>query len=207
MRHPHPAPLPEGEGATARPKAKAPFSRLLALGILVILLGGCMRGCTSSRPPIHPNPNMDQQPKYRAQASSPFFYDGATMRPEVAGTVARGELFADPARHTGKDDAGFFVTTNPLNLDDAVLARGEERYAIYCAPCHSDRGDGKGVLWDRAQIASADLREERLRAMPDGQIFDTITNGLGLMAGYKYPIPPDDRWAIIAYVRQLQGEG
>ena len=166
-----------------------------------------MRGCTSSRPPIHPNPNMDRQPKYRAQAASPFFYDGAAMRPEVPGTVARGELFADPALTTGKDETGAFVTANPLAVDEALLARGEERFGIYCAPCHSARGDGKGILWDRAQIASADLHEERLRAMPDGQIFDTITNGLGLMAGYRYPIPPADRWAIIAYVRQLQGEG
>ncbi len=186
-------------------KSKAPLIRLFVVALILLATSGCvMRGCTSSRPPIHPNPNMDQQPKYRAQASSPFFYDGATMRPEVPGTVARFELFADPAVTTGRNAAGSFVASSPVAVD---LARGEERYAIYCAPCHAERGDGKGILWDRAQIASADLREERIRAMPDGQIFETITNGLGLMSGYKYPIPPDDRWAIIAYVRQLQQEG
>ena len=146
---------------------------------------------------------MDQQPKYLAQAASDFFYDGATMRPPVEGTVARGELFEDVAFQTGRDAAGEYVV-NPLSIDEAVIARGEERYGIYCAPCHSDRGDGRGMLYERSQIQSADLREERLVLQPDGQMFDTVTNGLGLMSGYRYPIPPRDRWAIIAYVRELQ---
>jgi mono/diheme cytochrome c family protein len=165
-----------------------------------------MRGCTSPRPPIHLNPNMDHQPKYRPQSASDYFYNGATMRQPVPGTIARGELDAIDAFHTGKDEAGEFVVGNPLGADEAVLLRGEERYDIYCAPCHSERGDGKGVLWERAQIESADLRQERLVNAPDGQIFDTVTNGLGLMSGYKYPIPPHDRWAIIAWVRHLQEE-
>ncbi|MEE8524108.1 MAG: cytochrome c [Thermoanaerobaculia bacterium] len=177
--------------------------RLLALALILLPLGGCMRGCTSSRPPIHVVPDMDHQEKYRAQAASPFFFDGATMRLPVAGTVARGELFEDVALMTGKDEAGEFVA-NPLPVDEALVLRGKERYGIYCAPCHSDRGDGKGMLWDRAQIDARDLREQRLIDMPDGEIFDTVTNGLGLMQGYRYPIPADDRWAIIAYVRELQ---
>lgn len=185
-----------------------PSVRWLVLALVVVLVAalGCTRGSTSSRPPIHLNPNMDQQPKYRPQAASDFFYDGATMRPEVPGTVARGELFADVALHTGKDEAGAFVAAIPFPVDEGVVLRGQERYEIYCAPCHSVRGDGRGMLWERSQIQSADLREQRLRDMPDGQIFDTITNGLGLMSGYKYPIPPRDRWAIIAWVRQLQQE-
>lgn len=191
-------------GGTQRAgRSGATLWRLAATAILVLSLGGCMRGCTSPYPPIHPNPNMDHQPKYRAQSASAFFYDGATMRPPVEGTVARGELFEDVAFYTGRDATGAFVS-NPLGLDEVVLARGEERYGIYCAPCHSDRGDGRGVLYERAQVQSADFHEPRLRDMPDGQIFDTVTNGLGLMSGYRYPIPPRDRWAIIAYVRELQ---
>lgn len=189
-----------------RPRWGAPTSRLVALSAILFVTTGCMRGCTSPRAPIHPNPNMDRQPKYMAQAASPFFYNGATMRPPVEGTVARGELLEDTAFHTGRDDAGEYVVDIPLAVDEAALARGEERYGIYCAPCHSDRGDGRGVLWDRAQIESGDLREERLRIMPAGQIFDTVTNGFGLMSSYRYPIPAEDRWKIIAYLRKLQEE-
>lgn len=181
-----------------------PTLRLLLTALLLLTLGGCMRGCTSPRPPLHVVPNMDDQPKYRAQEASDFFYDGATMRPPLEGTVARGELFEDTALHTGRDEAGNFVATIPFPVDEDVLARGEERYGIYCAPCHSDRGDGRGMLFERSQIQSADLHEQRFHTMPDGQIFDTVTNGLGLMQGYRYPIPARDRWAIIAYVRELQ---
>ncbi len=178
---------------------------MVSFGIL-LAASGCWRGATSPRPPWHPNPNMDNQPKYRPQAASNFFYDGATMRPPVAGTVARGELQEDSAFYTGFDQGGEPVATIPIAVDDAMLLRGQERYDIYCAPCHHTRGNGRGVLWDRAQIQSADLHEQRLRDAPDGQIYDVITNGLGLMSGYKYPIPPDDRWAIVAYVRRLQDE-
>jgi len=167
---------------------------------------GCWRGATSPRPPIHPNPNMDDQPKYRAQASSDFFYDGATMRQPVEGTVAIGELHEDTAFYAGVDESGQPVAQNPVEIDEAFRLRGKERYDIYCAPCHNQRGTGRGVLWDRAQIESADLHQERLRDAPDGELFDVISNGLGLMSGYKYPIPPRDRWAIIAYIRQLQSE-
>jgi hypothetical protein len=160
-----------------------------------------MRGSTSSRPPIHPNPNMDHQPKYRAQAESAFFYDGATMRPPVLGTVARGELFEDTALYEGKDEAGEFVTSIPVEVDEE---RGRQRYEIYCTPCHGATGNGRGVMWERVQIESRDLHLERIVAAPDGQLFDVITNGLGLMQGYRYPIPAEDRWAIIAYVRKLQ---
>lgn len=179
--------------------------RLLILAVVLLATAGCWRGATSPRPPWHPNPNMDNQPKYRPQAASAFFYDGATMRQPVAGTVARGELHQDTARYTGRDENGELVASIPADVD-IDLVRGQERYDIYCAPCHHQRGNGRGILWDRAQIQSADLREQRLRDASDGQLFDVITNGLGLMSGYKYPIPPDDRWAIVAYVRQLQAD-
>lgn len=177
--------------------------KLFILATCLVGLGGCMRGCTSSRPPIHPNPNMDRQPKYIAQSASDFFYDGSAMRQPIAGAVARGELFADTVFHTGQDEAGSFVARGPLAVDEKVMARGEERYNIYCQPCHGGRGNGRGVLFDHG-IVAADLHDPRFVDMPDGQMFDVITNGLGLMAGYKYPVPPHDRWAIIAYVRKLQ---
>ena len=180
--------------------------RLLIALVALLAVSGCWRGATSPRPPWHPNPNMDNQPKYRPQAASNFFYDGATMRQPVAGTVARNELHEDTAFFTGFDEAGEPVASMPIEVDEALLLRGQERYEIYCAPCHHSRGNGRGVLWDRAQIQSADLHEQRLRDAPDGQIFDVITNGLGLMSGYKYPIPPRDRWAIVAYMRQMQAE-
>ncbi len=175
--------------------------RWAGLLLAFFCLGGCLRGSTSSRPPIHPNPNMDHQPKYRAQAESAFFYDGATMRLPVEGTVARGELFEDTALYEGKDEAGEFVTAIPVEVD---VERGQKRFEIYCTPCHGTNGNGKGVLWERAQIESRDLHEQRLVEMSDGEMFDVVTNGLGLMQGYRYPIPAEDRWAIIAYVRKLQ---
>jgi len=179
--------------------------------LLVLLLlaatGACTRGSTSSRPPIHPNPNMDLQPKYMAQAESAFFYDGATMRQPVEGTVARGENWDDQSMLTGMGADDAFLTVNPLAGRNRLEERGHERYAIYCTPCHGENGNGRGVLYERAGVESGDLNDPRIVAYPDGQIFDVITNGVGLMSGYRYPIPPEDRWAIVAYVRQMQEEG
>lgn len=179
----------------------------LALGLLILLAAvGCTRGSTSRRPPIHPNPNMDLQPKYMPQAASRFFYDGATMRLPVEGTVARGELAEDPALATGKLADGSFATANPLAGRDRLEERGHERFGIYCQPCHGEAGNGRGMLYERSGVESANLRDPRIVEQPDGQIFDTVTNGLGLMSGYKYPIPREDRWAIVAFVRKLQQE-
>ena len=172
----------------------------------VVVLSGCARGCTSSRPPVHLNPSMDHQPKVRPQAASRFFYDGAAMRQPVPGTVHIGGLNEDPAFSTGKAADGGFVATAPVSVDDAVVERGRERYEIYCQPCHDARGDGKGILFQRGNVPTASLHQERIVNYPDGQIFDVITNGTGLMAGYRWPIPPADRWAIVAYVRDLQRE-
>lgn len=165
-----------------------------------------MRGCSSPRSPIHPNPNMDLQPKYLPQSASAFFYDGMAMRPQVAHTVARGELREDTALWDGVDPSGAFVVANPLEIDETVMARGLERYQIYCTPCHGDNGNGRGALYDRAGVEAGNLSDPRIVDMSEGQLFDVITNGVGLMAGYRYPVPAEDRWAIIAYLRQLQSE-
>ena len=181
--------------------------RALALTLAsVVFLTGCARGCTSSRPPIHINPSMDNQPKVRPQTASNFFYDGASMRAPVPGTVAIGELREDTAFFAGQEADGQFVTEIPVTVDEALLERGAQRYEIYCQPCHDARGDGRGILFQRGSVPTASFHDEQYLAYPDGQIFDVITNGLGLMSGYRWPITPADRWAIVAYVRQLQRE-
>ncbi len=177
---------------------------LLAMTLLPLGLASCTRGSTSSRPPIHLNPNMDDQPKAKAQSESPFFADGKTERSPVPGTVARGELFANAALHTGKDAAGEPVAGSPLPVDQALRTRGAQRYAIYCQPCHAENGSGQSMLRERAGVATADLTQARLVQAPDGYIFDVITHGFGLMPSYAYQVPVADRWAIIAHVRELQ---
>jgi len=171
--------------------------------VATALLGVGCRGWTSSRPPIHPNPNMDQQPKYRPQAESRFFYDGAAMRVPVEGTVARGELWDDSAFYEGDDAEGNDVVTSPVETTEAVLTRGAERYRIYCQPCHDPGGEGQGIFFERG-LPTTSLFEERLRTVEDGYLFEVITDGRGLMPGYRWPIPAADRWAIIAHVRELQ---
>ncbi len=180
--------------------------RRLAGAIVAVALGaaGC-RGWTSSRPPVHLNPSMYQQPKYSPQAESAFFYDGATMRPPVPGTVARGELREDRAFYEGKDEAGKDLARSPVEATPDVLARGQERFRIYCAPCHDPRGEGKGILAAQG-LPTTSLHIDRLRTVEDGYLFTVITEGRGLMPSYRWPIPVADRWAIIDYVRELQKE-
>ena len=191
-----------------RPSGYSGQARTRVLGALtaasILVLSGCARGCTSSRPPIHLNPSMDDQPKVRAQTASPFFYDGSSMRQPVPGTVAMGELKEDAAFFTGKGADGQFVAASPVTVNEAVVERGRQRYVIYCQPCHDARGDGQGILFQRGNVPTASFHQEKILKYPDGQIFDVITNGQGLMAGYRWPIPPADRWAIIAYVRELE---
>ncbi len=178
------------------------------LGVLafasVFALTGCARGCTSSRPPIHLNPSMDNQPKVRPQSASTFFFDGSGMRQPVPGTIAIGGLKEDTALFTGKGADGQFIATNPIEATEAVLERGRQRYTIYCQPCHDARGDGKGILFQRGNVPTATFHQEKMLKYTDGQIFDIMSNGSGLMPAYRWPIPTEDRWAIVAYIRGLQ---
>ena len=176
---------------------------LLAFSSLFALTG-CARGCTSSRPPIHINPSMDNQPKVRPQTASTFFSDGSAMRQPVPGTIAIDGLKEDTAFFTGKGADGQFVATMPIAADETLLERGRQRYTIYCQPCHDARGDGKGILFQRGNVPTATFHQEKILKYADGQIFDIMTNGQGLMPAYRWPIPPADRWAIIAYIRGLQ---
>lgn len=171
---------------------------------LLVMLTACTRGSTSSRPPVHLNPSMYDQPKVLPQTASNFFYNGASMRQPVPGTVPIGGLREDPAYFEGKGPDGKFVATIPVTVDAAMLERGHQRYTIYCQPCHDARGDGKGILFQRGNVPTASFHQDKIRNYPDGQIFDIVTNGSGLMPSYRWPIPVADRWAIIAYVRDLE---
>lgn len=147
---------------------------------------------------------MDDQPRTEAQEASEFFYDGKAMRTPPEGTVARGSLAHEPSFRTGRLPDGSFLAAGPLRGDPEGIERGRERYGIYCSPCHDPRGTGRGILYQRGNVPTRSLHEERIRNAPDGQLFETIANGVGLMPGYRWPIPAADRWAIVAYVRKLQ---
>lgn len=181
---------------------------IIVIGALVLTLGGalngCARGSTSREPPLQLIPNMDNQPKYRAQAASNFFYNGSVMQKPVPGTIARGDLHEDSEFFQGTNVWGEWVQKNPLDVDARVLARGKERYLIYCAPCHNPSGDGQGLLAQKAHVRTQNLLEEMVRTMPDGSLYNVISNGVGLMPAYRFPIPPEDRWAIVAYMRRMQ---
>ncbi|GBE30472.1 MAG TPA: cytochrome c [Bacteroidetes bacterium] len=174
------------------------------LAIMVLLLAGC-QGQPSEKPPIHVNPNMDSQPKYRAQSSSEFFSDGASMRLPVEGTVARGELHEDTEFWEGKySQSGAFIIDSPLVPTMDNLERGRERFNIYCAVCHGQVGDGTGIIIKRGFILPPSFHTDQIREYPDGKIFDIITHGIRNMPKYADQIPVEDRWMIVNYLRALQ---
>lgn len=179
---------------------------LTALGLVVLLslMMGCTRGRPSQDPPIHPNKNMDSQPKVEAQEKSEFFADGMGIRAPVAGTVARGWLREDVAFNTGLNKRGDTLRTMPIELSLSLLKRGQERFNIYCSPCHSRIGDGKGIMIQRGYVPPPTFHDDRGRAFRDGYIFNVITHGIRNMPSYRSQIPVEDRWAIVAYVRALQ---
>jgi mono/diheme cytochrome c family protein len=146
---------------------------------------------------------MHDQPKYEPLEASAFFDNGASARPLVAGTVARGELKLDTHLQTGRV-GGELAGTFPFAIDARALDRGQERYDIYCAPCHDLAGTGRGMIVQRGYRPPPSFHIERLREAPPGHFFDVITNGFGAMPDYRGPIAPADRWAIIAYIRALQ---
>lgn len=180
--------------------------RTLALILALACTVGCVRGCKSRSTAIHPNPNMDYQERVDPQSESEFFYDGSSMRMPVANTIARGELPRVDEYTTGLDASGAFVPANARVVDVPLLERGAERYEIFCTPCHAASGNGQGMLTARGGVPVPSFTEERILTVADGSIFDTISNGKGLMPSYGASIPVDDRWAIVAYVRQLQGK-
>jgi mono/diheme cytochrome c family protein len=147
---------------------------------------------------------MHDQPRFKPLAKSAFFGDERSARPQVEGTVARGQLREDALLYTGKLGQEFGAEL-PLPLDRALLDRGQERYGIYCAPCHGQVGRGDGIVVRRGfRNRPTSFHEPRLRDKPAGYFFDVMTNGFGAMPDYSAQIPVRDRWAIVAYVRALQ---
>lgn len=178
--------------------------RLTIVIIAVGLTGGCFRGEPKEKPPIHLNPNMFKQPKYKAQSQNEFFTDGATMRQPVSGTVAADSLREDKAYYSGRDERDSLLAKMPVPVTMQLLKRGQERYNIYCAPCHGQTGDGQGIMVQRGYLPPPSYHQDRLRNVTDGYIFDVITNGVRNMPAYRHQIPVADRWAIVAYQRALQ---
>jgi mono/diheme cytochrome c family protein len=168
---------------------------------------------------------MDNQNRLNPQAASPMFeevpifLDGRAMRPEVAGTVARGELRESDHYDRGLVGEAWAAAFPPqVTVDLGLLARGRERFEIYCTPCHGQAGYGDGVVHQRAMlllntpvisngtswVPPKSLHDADIRDQPVGQVFNTVSNGIRNMAGYAAQIPVADRWAIVAYVEALQ---
>jgi len=150
--------------------------------------------------------DMHDQPRYEPLSESTFFADGRSARAPVEGTVARGQLRDDTLLYTGRV-GGQDATMFPFPVDEAVMARGRERYDIFCAPCHARTGFGDGLVVLRGYRRPPTLHDDRLRNAPVGHFFDVMTNGFGAMPDYASQIPAADRWAIAAYIRALQLSG
>lgn len=185
----------------------------LVVVLAVSILG--FRGSLSTRSPLEIFPDMDHQAKYKPQAESRFFADGRADRPRPPGTVAFGRtgaeadpyyLKADAALFEGKDAKGEFLKGYPVavTVDAKFFERGQDRYTIYCAPCHGALGDGNGITKQYGMGATPTFHDERLRSVDEGELFNVITHGKGNMLSYADKLSAQDRWAVIAYVRALQ---
>ena len=160
---------------------------LLALGLLVT---GCRQ-------------DMHDQPRYKAFGKSDFYPDDRSARALVPGTVARGWLHDDDALYKGKNGQDF-TATFPFPVTAQVVARGQQRFSIYCTPCHGRLGNGEGMVVQRGFKRPTSFHVDRLRDAPPGYFFDVMTNGFGAMSDYASQVPVEDRWAIVAYVKALQ---
>jgi len=147
--------------------------------------------------------DMQNQPKYKPLRESAFFADHRTSRPAIEGVVPRGPMRTPDAFYTGRAD-GQLVKTMPVTLDAALVARGQQRFNIYCSPCHGRTGQGNGMIVQRGFKQPPSFHIDRLREQVDGYFFDVMTNGFGQMPTYAQQIAERDRWAIVAYVRALQ---
>jgi hypothetical protein len=186
-----------------------------ALGAAVVGIAG-FRGGMSRKPPIEIFPDMNRQLKLRPQEANRFFANGVSSQLPPPGTIARSEPmqtvsgsvypFEDAPVNTGRvTGTTNFVETNPLPVNGDLLQLGHERFDIYCAPCHGRLGDGNGMTKKLGLMpAVANLHDQRIVVMTDGEIFNTITHGKSTMAAYGPLMPAQDRWAVIAYLRALQ---
>jgi len=173
--------------------------QLSAFLLTCMMVVGCQGTTTIERL----RQEMYNQSKYEPLEKSDFFADGRASRPWVKGTVARGQLRTDAHLYTGKVN-GEFAKTFPFEITADVLNRGQERYDIFCAPCHGAVGDGRGMVVRRGLKQPPSYHIDRLRDEAPGYYFDVMTNGFGIMYSYASRIKPEDRWAIAAYIRALQ---
>ena len=168
------------------------------LAVAIPLPGGCRQ-------------DMHDQAKYEPLEASPLFADGAASRTPVEGTVARGMLREDTRLYRGMEPDGSFVVEIPVPVTGELVARGRERFDIFCSPCHGLAGHGDGIVSARAEasfqggwVPPLSLHDEPALGREPGHLFNTITNGIRTMPAYRSQIPAADRWAIVAYVRALQ---
>ncbi len=181
-----------------------------------------IRGTHFTNTPIYIFPDMDWQAKYKPQGANSFFADGRDARPVVPGTVGRGQgweikdVFSadysyavadNPTLYTGLDEGDLYATDYPLPVTNELMAVGREKYQIFCQVCHGEVGDGNGITKSYGMMLTPTLIDERTRKMPNGELFETITHGKGMMGAYGYSLRPEERWAIIAYIRALQLAG
>lgn len=176
------------------PETLRPFRPAIRAGaalVLALAASGCRQ-------------DMHDAPRYKPLAASDFFADGASARPLPAHAVARGQLREDKLFYTGYTPEGDIVATVPMPVTRELLARGRERYGIFCSPCHGATGDGRGMVVQRGYKQPSSYHVDRLRQVPVGYFYDIVSNGFGVMPSYAAQVPPEDRWAIAAYVRTLQ---
>jgi Cytochrome C oxidase, cbb3-type, subunit III len=166
------------------------IAQVFGLGLLLLAGAGCRQ-------------DMHNQPKYKPLKSSAFFEDARDSRPLIPDTVARGHLDDDLLLYTGKSGKDF-ANIFPFPVTHAVLERGQQRFNIYCSPCHDRAGTGDGMIVRRGYRRPPSYHIDRLRAAPAGYFFDVITHGFGAMPNYAAQVAVRDRWAIVAYIRALQ---
>jgi hypothetical protein len=162
--------------------------------VCAIAACGALAGCRQ---------DMHDQPKFIPQRGTEFYADGRSARPQVANTVARGQLHEDAYFYTGMQD-GKEGNVMPFAVTMEVLQRGQERFNIYCTPCHSRVGNGAGMIVQRGYRPAGNFHTSRLQAAPLGHFFAVMTNGYGAMPDYAAQVAPQDRWAIVAYIKALQ---
>ncbi len=192
------------------------FLLIFGVGVLLVVLIAGKRGDISRKPPIEVFPDMDRQLKLRPQTPNGFFASGLSSQLPPPGTIAQSKpmnvvgreiySFEDAPVNTGRvTGTTNFIENNPLPVTGALLARGHERFTIYCSPCHGQLGDGNGMPKKIGAMAIvANLHDKLIVEQPDGAIFNTVSYGKNNMQGYAPQIPVEDRWAIIAYLRALQ---
>ena len=156
----------------------------------VLVLAGCRQ-------------DMHDQPKFFPQRGTEFYADGRSVRPQVENTVARGQLHEDNYYYTGMQN-GKEGNAMPFPVTMEVLQRGQERFNIYCTPCHSRVGNGAGMIVQRGYRPAGNFHTPRLMAAPIGHFFNVMTNGYGAMPDYAAQLKPEDRWAVVAYIKALQ---